>query len=96
MINKLKRRNVYVRFKDNIWVADLAEMGSLSFKSRAFKYLSCVIDVFTKYAWVKPLKDKKAKTIIYGYIEIVNESKRKPNKLWVDQGKEFYNKPIQK
>ena len=45
----------------------------------------CVIDVFTKYAWVKPLKDKKSKTTLNAFIEIVNEFNRKPNKLWVDQ-----------
>ena len=43
-------------------------------------------DVFTKYAWVKSLKDKKAKTVLHGLIEKVNKSKQKPNKLWVDQG----------
>ena len=43
------------------------------------KFLLCVIDVFTKYAWVKPLKDKKAKTVLHGFTEIVNESKSKPN-----------------
>ena len=47
--------------------------------------------LLAKYAWIKPLNDKKAKTVLLGFIEIVNESKRKPNKLWVDQGKEFYN-----
>ena len=45
------------------------------------------MDVFTKYAWVKSLKDKKDKTILNAFIKIVNESNRKPNKLWVDQGK---------
>ena len=54
-----------------------------------------VIDIFTKYAWVKPLKDKKGKTVQNAFIEIVNESNRKPNKLWVDQGREFYNKLMQ-
>ena len=44
----------------------------------------------------KPLKDKKAKTVLHGFIETVNESKRKPNKLWVDQGREFYNNFMQK
>ena len=46
---------------------------------------------FTKYTWVKPLKDKKGKTVLNAFIEIVNESSRKPNKLWVDQGREVYN-----
>ena len=54
VIKKLKRRKVYARYKDNIWAADLAEMGSLSSKNKNVQYLLCVIDVFTKYAWVKP------------------------------------------
>ena len=59
VIKKIKRRKVYARFKDNIWSADLAEMGSLYSKSKNVEYLLCVIDVFTKYTWVKPLKYKK-------------------------------------
>ena len=45
-----------------------------------------VIDVSTKYAWVKPLKDKKGKTILNAFIEIINKSNRMPNKLWFDRG----------
>ena len=60
-------------------------MGSLSSKNKNVKYLFCVIDVSTKYAWVKPLNDKKGKIVLNAFIEIVNESNRKPNKLWVDQ-----------
>ena len=71
-------------------------MISWSWFSHGVQYLVCVTDVFTKYAWVNPLKDKKAKTIHHGFIEIVNESKPKPNKLWVDQRKEFYNNCLQK
>ena len=56
----------------------------------------CVIDVLTKYAWVKPLKDKKIKTVLHGFIGIVNESMHKPNKSWVDQGRKFYNNLMQK
>ena len=82
-----RSEKVYARFKDNICAADLAEMGSLSSKNKNVKYLLCVIDVFTKYAWVKPLKDKKGKTVLNTFIKIVNESNRKPNKLWVDQGR---------
>ena len=55
-------------------------MGSLSSKNKNVKYLLCVTDVFTKNAWVKPLKDKKDKTVINAFIEIVNESNCKPNK----------------
>ena len=62
-------------------------MESLPSKDENVKYLLYVIDVFTKYAWVKPLKDKKGKTVLNAFIEIVNESNRKPDKLWVDQGR---------
>ena len=72
-IKIFKRRKVYARFKDNIWAADLAEMESLCSKNKNVKYLLCVINVFTKYAWVKPLKDKKGKTVLHAFIEIVNE-----------------------
>ena len=82
---KLKRRTLYARFKDNVWTVDLAEMESLPSKNKNVKYLSCVINIFTNYAWVKPLKDKKAKIVLNAFIETVNEPNRKPNKLWVDQ-----------
>ena len=62
-------------------------------KSQAVKYLLCVIDVLIKYAWMKPLKDKKSKTRVHGFIEILTVSNCKSNKLWVAQGKEFYNSP---
>ena len=42
---------------------------------------------FHRFAWVKPLKAKKAKTVLHSFVEIANESKRNPNKLWVDQGR---------
>ena len=70
-------------------------MESLYSTNKNVKYLLCVIDFFTKYAWVKPLKDKNTKTVLNALIEIVNESNRKPNQLWVDQGREFYNKLMQ-
>ena len=85
------KRNVYASFKENIWEANLAEMRSFSSKNKNVKYLLCVIYVFTKYACVELLKDKKGKAALNFFIEIVNESNRKPNKLWVDQGREFYN-----
>ena len=63
----------------------------ISSKNGNLKYLLCLNDVFTRYASIKPLKDKKGKTVLNSFIEIVNEFNRKPNKLWVDQGREFYN-----
>ena len=62
-------------------------MGSLSSNNKNVKYILCAIDVFTKYSWVIPLKDEKGRTVLNAFNEIVNESNRKPNKLWVDQGR---------
>ena len=70
-------------------------MESLSSKNKDVKCLLCVIDVFIKYTWVKLLQDKKGKTFLNAFIEIVNESNHKPNKLWIDQGRAFYNKHMQ-
>ena len=70
-------------------------MGSLSSNNKNVKCLFCVIVVLTKYAWVKVLKDKQSKTVYKAFIRMVNESNQKPNKLWVDQRREFYNKPVQ-
>ena len=67
-------------------------MESSSSKNKNVKYLLCVIDLFSKYAWLKPSKNKNCKTVLNSFIEIVNESNRKPNRLWVDQGREFYNR----
>ena len=58
-------------------------------------YLLCVIDDFTKYTWIKPLKDKKCEIVLNVFIEIVDESSRKPNNLRVDQGRKFFNKLMQ-
>ena len=69
-------------------------MESSSSKNKNVKYLLCVIDVFLKYVWVKPLKDK-GKTVLNPFIETVNESNQKPNKLWFDQGRELFNKLAQ-
>ena len=71
------------------------KMRLLSSKNRNIKYFLYIIGVFTKYALVKPLKYEKGKTVLNAFIEIVNESNRKPNKLWLDQGREFYNELMQ-
>ena len=65
-------------------------MQSLSKYNKGIKYLLCAIDLFSKYAWVVPIKDKKGPSIVNAFKKII--SKCKPNKIWVDQGSEFYNK----
>ena len=59
--------------------------------NNGIKYLLCVIDLLSRYSWVIPLKNKKGDSIVEGFKKILNNSNRKPNKIWVDNGKEFYN-----
>ena len=71
--------------------ADLAEIQLISKFSKGFRFLLCVIDIFSKYASVVPLQDKKGVSIVNAFQKILDKSERKPNKLWVDKGSEFYN-----
>ena len=93
VIKKFNKRKVYPQFKDNIWGVDLADMQSLRKKNKGIKYLLCVIDLYSKYAFVVPLKDKKGISIVNAFNKIIKQSNgAKPNKIWVDQGGEFYNR----
>ena len=58
--------------------------------NKGFRFLSCDIDICCKYAWIVPLKDKQGAIIVDAFQNILNDSRRKPNKIWVDQGSEFY------
>ena len=78
-------------FKDNIWGVNLVDMQLLSKFNKGFRFLLCVIDTYSKHAWVIPLKDKKGISIVHAFQKILKESNRKPNKIWVDKGSEFYN-----
>ena len=86
---EIKKRTVYIGFKD-IWGADLGDMQLISKFNKGFRILLCVIDIFSTYAWVTPLKDKKGVSIVDAFQKI-DDSNRKPHKIWVDKGREFYN-----
>ena len=96
-LHKPKRKN-YVRRKiivnhiDEIFAADLVEMQKFSKINKGYRYLLTCIDIFSKYAFAIPLKDKKGITIKNALQKIFN--KRKPKFLWTDNGKEFYNNQV--
>ena len=96
IIRKFEKRRVYSTFKGNIWGVDLADMQLLSKYNKGIRFLLCVIDIFSKYAWVVPLKDKKGISIVKAFQSILKQSNRKPNKVWVDKGSEFYNAYFEK
>jgi len=77
---------------DKIWAADLVEMQAFLKFNRGFRYLLTLIDVFSKFGWMLPLKDKTGKSVADRFKEIFKKSKGKPEKLWTDKGREFYSK----
>ena len=81
----LKKEQVILDLK-NIWGADLADMQLISTFNKGFRFLLRVIDIFSKYAWIIPMKDKKGVSIVNGFQKVLNKSGRKPNKIWVDKG----------
>ena len=96
IIRKFKKRKVYSSFRDNIWGFHLAGMQLISKYNKGIRYLLCAIDLFSKYAFVVPLKDKKGVTITNAFQSILDKSKRKPNKIWTDQGSKFCNTHFKK
>ena len=83
-------------FKDNIWDGDLADMQLISKYNKDIRFLLCVIDLFSTYSWVVPLKDKKGVTIVNSFQSILNYLTGAPYKIWVDQGSTFYYKSLKK
>ena len=112
-ITKFRRERRIPLYKDETWSADLIDKSSLSKYNDNYKFILTVIDIFTKYAWAIPLKNKSGLSITNGFKIVLGEGPqggsespqggfedqhscgfpdRKPEKLWVDRGSEFYNK----
>ena len=95
IIRKSNKRKVYSPFIENIWGPGLADMQLMSKFNIGFSFLLCVIDIYSKYAWVIPLNDKKIiTTITNAFQKILDKSNRKTNKIWVDKGSGFYNRTM--
>jgi transposase InsO family protein len=92
--HRFKRNRIYVDNKDDQWQADLADMQSLARHNQGYKYMLTVIDIFSKFAIVKPLKSKKPSEIIGAFDEIF-KSGAKPVALQTDRGTEFKNQSFQ-
>ena len=90
--HKFVKRRVEVRGINDIWAADLVDMQAFSRFNKGIKYLLMVIDIFTKYGWIVPLKTKTGMEVAEGLKSIFKN--HKPRLLWVDKGTEFYNKHV--
>lgn len=90
-----KRRRVIIKGLDELWQADLVEMGVHSSQNKNYKFLLTVIDTFSKFAWAIPIKNKTGSSVTEAMKSIFDESKRIPKNLQTDDGKEFFNKNFQ-
>ena len=99
-ITRFRRERIIPLYRDETWSADLIDKSSLSKYNNIYKFILTVIDIFTKYAWSIPLKNKSGLSITNGFKTILSEGPqggsehRKPENLWVDRGSVFYNKTI--
>ena len=94
IIRKINKGKVHTAFIDNICSADLVDMQLISKFNKGFRFLLCVIDIYSKHTWVILLKDKKGITITNDFQKMLDETNRKSNKTWVDKGSEFYNRSM--
>ena len=90
IIRNFKKRKAHSIFIDNIWGADLADMQLISKFNKEIRFLLCVIDIYIKYSWVI----KKGITITNAFQKILKGSNRKPNKIWLGKGRDFYNRSV--
>jgi len=96
-VRKVKhRRHVRAASRDEIWSMDLVDMNEWKNDNDGEKYMLTVVDVFSRFAWARPMLTKSANDTFAAFIDIVDSSGRQPKKIWVDQGAEFYNSTFKK
>jgi len=90
-------RQVHAKYKNHIWTMDLVDMSRNDFpkSNNGYKYLLTCMDIYTRYAWVIPIKDKSAIETARAIQNIINLTKQHPDYIYCDQGKEFYNKDVE-
>lgn len=89
------RNRVVARWIDSDWQADLCDMVAMEKANDGIRYLLTVIDVLSKFAWVAPVKRKTPEAVRDAFASILKGTKRRPGRLFTDQGKEFVGKPFQ-
>ena len=90
-IKKFQRNRIQTQYKDECWSVDLIHRSSLSKYNKNHTFTFTIIDNHTKHAWVVPLKEKSGKSTTTAFKNLLETSKRKPQKVWSDRGRKFYN-----
>ena len=92
VVKKFQRIQIQTNYKDECWSLDLTDRSSLAKYNKNYKFIFTIIDNHTKYEWAIPLKDKSGKSTTTAFKSLIEKAKRKPDKIWSDRGKEFYNR----
>ena len=90
---RFEKRAVFAKQVDDIWAADLVDMSPFSRSNKRYKYLLTVIDVYSKYGWIVPLKTKTGKEVTQAFRRLFHNGH--PSRLWADKGTEFYNRQLE-
>ena len=94
MLKNLKKLKVHSSSKDNIWGVDLDDMQLINIFDQKFRFSLSFIDIYSENVWVFSMKNKKDISITNAFQKILDESNCKPNKIWVNEGGEFYNRSM--
>ena len=92
---RFQKRTVFAKQVDDIWTADLVDMSPYSRSNSGYKHLLTVIDVFSKYGWIVPLKTKTGKEDAMAFQKLFTTANAPPSRLWTDKGTEFYNQQLE-
>lgn len=88
---RFPRRRIFSPNIDHIWTMDLLDIHQFSRQNMNFRFILVVLDIFSRFAWARPLKDKTGANVAKALQDIISTSDRKPEKIWSDRGTEFYN-----
>ena len=94
VIKKFHRIKIQTHYKDECCSIDLIDRSSLAKYNKNYKFIFTIIDNHTEYAWAIPHEDKKGKSTTTAFKKLIESSKREPQIVWSDRGKEFYNKTL--
>lgn len=92
--NRFPRRSVYIKKPDDTWTADIMDIHKYARVNKGYKYILVVVDIFSRFAWAKPLKTKSGLEVSNAFKEIFQTWHRRPDKLWTDKGTEFWNQNV--
>ena len=94
-LKRFPRRRVFSSSVDAIWSGDLLDIHQYARVNRNYNFILVLVDVFSKYAWARPLKNKEGISVAGAFEDIFDTSKRIPCRLWTDRGTEFYNQNVE-